>query len=161
MTDVSKLLDEARTVLLIDWPDRDVPDSLARSGYSVVSHDGPGPDEFNAYEIEGDGIRVRHVGRPPQQADLVYSHRPIDELPEIVETARSVGAKAVWIQSGRDDAGGKDPRGCWLPEEESARARSIVEAAGLDYVDAPYIADAVRSRDLSGVSAGLPPGGDA
>ena len=106
MTDVAKLLAGTKTVLLIDWPSRDVPDTLARSGFTVVSNDGP--DEYNAYEIEGGEVRLRDVGQLPRTADLVYTHRPIDELPEIVDTAKAVGAKAVWIQSGRDKTGAKD-----------------------------------------------------
>ncbi|CAN5158867.1 CoA-binding protein [soil metagenome] len=144
--DAAGLLARTKTVLLIDWPSRDVPDTLARCGFAVVSCEGPGPEDYNAYEIEGDDVRVRHVGRLPERAELVYAHRPIEELPEIAETAKAVGAKAVWIQSGRDDAGGKDVRGCSLPPEESARAREVVEGAGLAYIEAPYIADAVRAR---------------
>lgn len=143
MADGAALLRAATTILLVDWPSRDVPDSLARSGFTVVSNDGP--DEYNAYVIDGGEVRVRDVGKLPARADLVYSHRPIDELAEIVETAKSVGAKAVWVQSGRDDKGAKDPRGCWMPREESDSARAIVEAAGLSYVDEPYIADVARA----------------
>jgi predicted CoA-binding protein len=144
MTDVAKLLAGTKTVLLIDWPSRDVPDTLARSGVTVVSNDGP--DEYNAYETQADEVRVRDVGQLPKRADLVYTHRPIDELPEIVDTAKAVGAKAVWIQSGLDKTGAKDPRGFWLPEAESTKARGIVESAGLVYIESPYIADAVRAR---------------
>jgi predicted CoA-binding protein len=144
MTDVAKLLAGTKTVLLIDWPSRDVPDNLARSGFTVISNDGP--DEYNAYEVEGGKVRVRDVGQLPKTADLLYTHRPIDELPEIVDTAKTVGAKAVWIQSGRDKTGAKDPRGCWLSQADSSSARKVVEAAGLTYIEAPYIADAVRER---------------
>ena len=48
MTDVAMLLSGTKTVLLIDCPTRDVPDTLARSGFTVVSNDGP--DEYNAYK---------------------------------------------------------------------------------------------------------------
>ena len=144
MTDVAKLLAGTKIVLLIDWPSRDVPDTLARSGFTVVSNDGP--DEYNAYEIDGDEVRMRALGQLAKRADLVYTHRPIDELPDIVDTAKAVGAKAVWIQSGLDKTGAKDPRGCWFPEAESAQAREVVEAAGLIYIQAPYIADAVREH---------------
>jgi predicted CoA-binding protein len=147
MTDVAALLRATKTVLLVDWPSRDVPDTLARSGFTVVSNDGP--DKYNAYEMDGGEVRVRAVGELPTRADLVYSHRPIDELAEIVETAKSIGAKAVWVQSGRDDAGAKDPSGCWTSREESDRARAIVEAAGLAYVEAPYIGDAARALKVA------------
>jgi predicted CoA-binding protein len=144
VADVVKLLAGTKTILVIDWPSRDVPDTLARSGYTVVSNDGP--DEYSAYEVEGGEVRLRDVGQLPKTADLVYTHRPVDELAEIVDTAKALGAKAVWIQSGRDKSGAKDPRGCWLPEAESARARGIVEGAGLIYIEAPYISDATRGR---------------
>jgi len=147
MNDAARVLARTKTILLIDWPSRDVPDTLARRGFTVVSHDGPGPADYNAYEVEGDEVRVRPVGQLPERADLVYTHRPVDELPEIVDTAKSVGAKVVWIQSGRDNTGAKDPHGCWLPQDESGRAREIVEGAALTYVAAPYIGDAVRTRD--------------
>lgn len=148
MTDVAKLLASTKTVLLVDWPSRDVPDTLARGGFTVVSNDGP--EEYNAYEVEAGEVRLRQVGRAPERADLVYTHRPIDELPEIVDTAKAVGAKAVWIQSGLDTTGAKDPRGCWFPQADSDTARKIVEEAGLTYIQAPYIADAVRSRRAPG-----------
>ena len=90
-------------------------------------------------------MAVDFVGRLPEHASIVYTHRPVDELPGIVETARSISAKAIWIQSGRDSSGRADPRGCWFPREESERAREIVETAGLIYVEAPYIAEAVRA----------------
>jgi CoA binding protein len=145
MTDVAALLAETETILLIDWPSRDVPDTLARHGFTVVSNDGP--EEYNSYRLDGDEVRVGPMGRRPERADIVYAHRPIDELPEIVETAKSVDARAVWIQSGRDDGGARDPHGCWLSPEDSTRARALVEAAGLIYVETPYIGDAVRELE--------------
>lgn len=141
--DGSELLAGTKTVYLVDWPSRDVPDTLARSGLTVVSSDGP--DEYHAYEVAGDAVRLRTVNGPPARADLVYTHRPIEELPEILETAKVIGAKALWFQSGLDDSGARDPRGCWLSPDESVRARKIVEGAGLTYLEAPYIADAVRT----------------
>jgi hypothetical protein len=138
------VLDDTKSVLLIDWPSRDVPDALARSGLTVVSQEGP--DSYVAYEVKGDAVRVRDAVGPPEQVDLVYAHRPMDELPEIVDTARSVDARAIWIQSGLDEKGAKDPRGCWLPTEEVGRARETVEAAGLVFIAEPYIADVVRAR---------------
>jgi hypothetical protein len=144
MADPVKLLSGAKTVLLIDWPSRDVPDTLARGGFTVVSSDGP--DEYNAYEVEGDAVRVRAVGAPPKRADLVYTHRPIDELKDIIDAAKAAGAKTLWIQSGLDENGAKDPRGCWLPDADSTKAREIVERAGLVYIESPYIADAVRGQ---------------
>jgi predicted CoA-binding protein len=145
-TDVESILAGARTILVVDWPTRDVPDTLARAGYEVVVHGGPGPDDYTAYEVDGEEVVERRVGRPPQHADVVYTFRPLGELPEVLELAQSVGARTVWLQSGQSADGSKDPEGCWLPAEAAAGARATVEAAGLQYVDAPYIAGAVRAR---------------
>ena len=144
MAHIAALLSEAKTILLVDWPSRDVPDTLARHGFTVISDDGPRTG-YNSYEPAGDEVRVRPLAGPPETADVIYTHRPVDELPDIVETARALGARAVWLQSGRDASGAKDPRGVWLSEEHARKAREIVERAGLSYFDAPYIADAVRT----------------
>ena len=146
MADIAALLSATKTVLLVDWPSRDVPDTLARHGFTVISDEGPRSSAYMAYEADRDEVRVRPLEGPPATADLVYAHRPIDELPGIVETAKRLGARAVWLQSGRDSSGAKDPRGVWLPQEESRKAREIVESAGLTYLDTPYIVDAVRAR---------------
>lgn len=127
----------------MDWPSREVPDALAQRGLGVISQDGP--DTYNAYEPAGAGVRVTPAA-PPEHVDLVYAHRPIDELPDIVALALTHGAAAVWFQSGRDRSGAKDPHGCWIPSEEAERARRIVEEAGLAYIDAPYIAEAFATR---------------
>jgi predicted CoA-binding protein len=76
--------------------------------------------------------------------DLVYCHRPSAELRGIAEQARSLGARAVWWQSGLSSEGVADPAGCWVSPQESREARVEVEAAGLAYLDAPYIADVAR-----------------
>src|SRR5437588_3102048 len=122
MTDALQILQSAKSVLVIDWPLVEVPETLARAGYATVEHGGPEPDNYSAYEVRGGQVVARRVGRAPEHADLVYTHRPVDELPEIVEFAKTIGAVAVWIQSGLAAGGTPDKKGCWLPDAESPRA---------------------------------------
>jgi hypothetical protein len=150
MTDAGEVLGAAGTFLLVDWPTRDVPDTLAHAGFEVVAHGGPGPEDYFAYEVVDGEVVERRMGRAPAQADVVWTFRPLAELPDIVEMAQSVGARAVWVHSGLAAGGAKDPQGCWLPAEDAAGARAVVEAAGLDYLDQPYVADAVRRRSAGG-----------
>jgi predicted CoA-binding protein len=124
-----EVLRDATTIVLVDWPSRDVPDTLARAGYGVVVHGGPAPDDYSVYLVEKGQVVVRRTD-PPEQADVVYSYRPLDELPSIVEQAQRLGARAVWVQ---------------LPSEETEAARLIVEGAGLTFVEGPYLPDAVRA----------------
>jgi hypothetical protein len=125
--DAYELLRDTTTILMIDYPGRAVPTAVARAGFTVVSKEGPEPDDYCAHIVEGDAVELQKVGAPPDRADIVYSHRPDDELPGIIDLARQVGARAVWCETG------------------SAEARALVEGAGLGYVDAPQIADAARS----------------
>lgn len=145
---VDEILRAARGVLVVDWPSRDVPDTLAWTGYEVCVHGGPGPDDYSAYRRNGDEIVIERTGRPPDEVDLVYSHRPLDELSNIVERAKQLGAIAVWVQSGRRPDGQRDPKSCWLPEAKSRQARVVVEGAGLAYVDDRYLPDEVRALGI-------------
>jgi hypothetical protein len=105
VSEAEQILGAARTVVVVDWPSRDVPDTLARAGYTVLVKGGPGP---------------------------------------AASLARQLGATAIWHQSGLASIGAKDPHGCWMEPGASQTARAIVEAAGLAYVESPYIADEVR-----------------
>ena len=146
MTDAASVLAAAGSFLLVDWPTRDVPHTLALAGYEVVAHGGPGPEDYFAYEVADGEVVERRLGRPPAQADVVWTFRPSEELPGIVQAAQAVGARVVWVHSGLAGDGSKDPEGCWLPPEAAADARAMVEAAGLVYLDQPYVAGAVRER---------------
>lgn len=150
MTKAEKILESAGSVLVVDWPSRDVPETLAKAGYSVLVKGGPEPDNYSVHELRDGKVVACDLGRPPDQVDLVYCHRPLDELPGIVAIAKEIHAQAVWYQSGLAGSTTKDPKGCWVPEEASRQARSLVESAGLRYVDDVYIADAVRQLKAQG-----------
>jgi predicted CoA-binding protein len=143
MDPCSQVLVDVEIIVLVDWPSRDVPDTLVHQGFIVFVKGGPEPDHYNAQELRDEQVVPRRTGRP-EHADLVYAHRPLGELPAIVALAQQLGAKAVWRQTGLNGAGDRDPHGCWSPEEESREARRIVESAGLAYVENPYIADVAR-----------------
>jgi predicted CoA-binding protein len=144
MLAATELLRAARSILLVDWPSRDVPETLVRAGYTVFVKGGPEPDNYRVHELRDGEIADRRIGAPPEHADLLYTHRPIDEMPGIVALAEQVGAATVWHQSGVDSAGEKDPHGVWLAEADLREASTVVGAAGLVFVHSPYIADAVR-----------------
>jgi len=152
MDAAGQLLQNAASVLVVDWPSPEVPDALARAGLVTVVSGGPEPDNYSAYELVGDDVVVRHLGRRPDHADLVFMYRPLAELPGIVAVAREIGATAVWVHSGVAPDGTKDPTGCWMPDERSGEARAVVESAGLVYVERPYIVDAARARAPEGGS---------
>jgi len=144
------ILKSAETVLVIDWPSKEVPELLARAGLNAVVRGGPGPEDYSSYEVKSGEIVVRRTGCPPKRADLIYSYRPLSELPGIIATAKELGAKTIWYQSGVTATGGKDPKGCWVAEEELTLARNLVEAAGLHFITKPYIGHAAQKIRVAG-----------
>lgn len=144
-------LENIRSILVIDWPSRDVPEMLARRGFEVVVRGGPRPEDFSAFDWNGSEIAVRKIGHPPEHADLVYAFRPLSELAGIIGLAKELHAHTIWTQSGASSAGLKDPRGCWLPEADAAAARRLVESAGLTYIDQPYILDVLGAGQSAGI----------
>jgi len=147
MTEAGQILRETGSILVVDWPSKDVPETLTRAGYTVLVRGGPEPDNYWAYEVRDGEVVSRRTGEAPAGVDLVYSYRPVEELPGIAAMAQRLGARAVWLQSGVASDGTKAPDGCWLDRAASEAARAVVESAGLAYIEAPYIADEVRSRE--------------
>src|SRR5215467_878148 len=123
---------------------RMAPKNWHSGGFTSMSRGGPGPTDYSVYELSDGRVVARHIGRPPERAELVYSYRPLSELPQIVARAKALQAETIWTQSGLRAAGTNDPKGCWVPEQELELTRQLVESAGLRYLSEPYIGDAVR-----------------
>ena len=140
----TEILQHAHSILLVDWPSRDVPESLVHAGFTVYVKGGPNPDDFFLHEWRDNQLAQKRIGYPPDRADIVYSFRPLSELSGILDLAKAVRAKIIWTQSGLCADGTKDPRGCWLPSEEKLGACLQIQSAGLTHISQPYIADVAR-----------------
>ncbi len=137
MTEPSARTDEilraTAGVLLIDWPTRDVPESLLRAARSVVVKGGPGPDSYAHWKLRDGAIVTDPPGGAPEHADLVYAYRPLTELPAVFEIARQVGAHTVWLHLDHPSA------------VDVGGARRLAEAGGVDLVIDPDIVDRVKA----------------
>jgi predicted CoA-binding protein len=127
-----EVLDATTYIIAIDYPSADVPETIVRAGFMLITHEGPGPLDYYVWTIKADAVTKQQLDHSPAGADLVYTYRPLAELEGIVEEAKRWGARTIWLQRSEPD--------------ESGIARSIVETAGLTLIDAPDIRDAVRSR---------------
>jgi len=137
------VLKGVETVLVIDWPV-----GKCRNCWPVV-HGGPEPEDYSTYEVKGGQVVEQHIGRPPARADLIYSYRPLRESAGIIATAKELGAKTIWSQSGVTTGGVSDAKGCWVPDEELRLARNLAESAGLNYISEPYIGDVAREMRVT------------
>ena len=93
VTEAGQILRETGSILLVDWPSKDVPETLARAGYTVLVKGGPQPDNYSVYEVRNGEVVSRRTGRAPAAVDLVYSYRPVEELPGIVAMAQQPGGR--------------------------------------------------------------------
>src|SRR5579872_7367180 len=112
----TQVLKQAKTVLLIDWPNPGVPRALVEAGLTVY---GFSPHRYSTVELVGErphDVADRCIWAPakagengylvfralpnrPDRVDLVCSYRPEEELPEIVaKHVLPLGARALWIQ---------------------------------------------------------------
>src|SRR5262244_1192545 len=66
----ARTLAETRSVLLIDWPSRDVPASLAFAGLTVFVKGGPGPADYAAWELDGGEPVPRQLDREPESVEI-------------------------------------------------------------------------------------------
>jgi hypothetical protein len=140
----SEVLKSARTILVIDFPNPDVPYALALAGLEVVVKGGAGPQDYSTYEVVDGKVENRFTGDAPHKADLVYAYRPLTEIKQIITQAKELQAKTIWTQSGLRRAGVRDPKGCWLATGDLVVARRMIQSAGMTHITEPYIADLAR-----------------
>ena len=122
MTDPIETLRAAHHVVVQDYPDRDIPDSLTRAGFAVTIYGGPNTADVVVSELDGGAIVHRQTGRRPDRADLLYVYRPLAEIDGILADA------GEWASARSGDS----PRR-WRNGSRCRQMATRVEAAGFTY----------------------------
>lgn len=110
-----QLLRESESILLVDWPNVNLPYALLKAGFIVFSYS---PDKYSEaklltekphnseglsiFPVTDDGeeayVSFEKLDGSPGTVDIVHIYRPEAELPGIAEKhVRPLGAKAVWL----------------------------------------------------------------
>jgi predicted enzyme related to lactoylglutathione lyase/predicted CoA-binding protein len=107
-----KLLREEKSILLVDWPNVDLPYALLKAGFVVFSYS---PDKYSEakllmekpHNIEGLSIfwvndeafiSFEKLSGSLGAVDIVHIYRPETELPGIIEKhVLPLSAKAIWL----------------------------------------------------------------
>src|SRR5439155_13543669 len=117
MPDIAALLGSARIIAVVGLsskryrPSHGVAEYMQSAGYRIIP--------VNPFETEVLGEKTYpELDRVPGTVDIVDIFRRSEFVPEIVEAAIRIGARAIWMQEGV------------VHEEAAAKAR----AAGLDVV---------------------------
>jgi len=111
-TKAQQLLKESKSILLVDWPNINLPYALLKAGFIVFSYS---PDQYSEAKLltakphNTEGLSIFPVNdetyisfekleSPPGTVDIVHIYRPEPELPGIVEKhVLALGAKAIWL----------------------------------------------------------------
>src|SRR5471030_302984 len=95
-----EILKAANGILLIDWPNKDVPLALLKAGFKVFCYS---PDGYTVAELitnkdKKPPLFFRPIDSAPNEIDIVNVYRPEEELPGIIENhLLPLGAKVLWI----------------------------------------------------------------
>src|SRR5438067_1044672 len=99
MTNIPELLKSSRTVAVVGLssrrmrPSHGVSEYLQHAGYKII------PVNPNESEVLGQKAYAR-LEDVPEPIDIVDVFRRSEYVPDIVDSAIRIGAKAVWMQEG-------------------------------------------------------------
>ncbi len=103
MKHMGDILEKARTIAVVGLssrryrPSYGVSEYMQRSGYRIIP--------VNPFETEVLGEKAYpDLDSVPEKVDIVDIFRRSEFVPEIVDAAIRIGAKAVWMQEGVDHA---------------------------------------------------------
>src|ERR1700753_970506 len=90
------ILKNIKTILLVDWPNTDVPKSLLNAGFIVFSYS---PDEYTVIsQTDGGKLVFSKLDEQPTSVDLVNVYRPEAEHAAIIDKhVLALNAKVLWL----------------------------------------------------------------
>jgi predicted CoA-binding protein len=91
------ILKGAKTILLVDWPNPEVPKSLLKAEFTVFGYS---PDKYSAIEQGDNGELVfTKLDVSPVSVDIVNVFRPESEHATIINNrVLPLKAKVLWLQ---------------------------------------------------------------
>ncbi|HEY9001806.1 MAG TPA: VOC family protein [Mucilaginibacter sp.] len=111
-TKAQQLLSESKSILLIDWPNIDLPYVLLKTGFIVFSYSPDGYSEAILLTEEPNNtkglsilpvndeayVSFEKLDDSPEKVDIVHIYRPEAELPGIIENhVLPLNAKVIWL----------------------------------------------------------------
>jgi predicted CoA-binding protein len=114
------LLSETNTILLVDWQNKNIPITLAKAGFNVISYSPLQYCDVAIGSVNGiDELIFKPLTQMPQ-VDVVYVYRPEGEHAAIIqEHVLPLGAKVFWLH----------------PPLTSAATGQLAASEGLTYIE--------------------------
>jgi predicted CoA-binding protein len=122
------ILKGAKTVLLVDWPNPDIPRSLLNAGFMVFGYS---PGKYSAINQTNDGELIfSKLNEQPASVDIVNVYRPEGEHAAIINShVLPLKAKVLWLH----------------PPVMSAKTAILAAEHGITFVEDIDIAEVARS----------------
>ena len=118
-----EILRAARNILLIDWPNTDVPKTLVSNGFTVFCYS---PGRYTRAEMAEGQLAFRELNGLPTAIDIVNIYRPEQEHVDIISNhALPLSAKVIWLH----------------PPIISEKTRAFAVERGLTFVEGISIAE--------------------
>ena len=93
--DLLQILKSSKRILLVDWPDKSLPQALLNAGFAVFTYS---PEKYSQAAIENGAVVFDQIGDDPAPIDIVNIFRPETEHDAIIEKrVLPLGAKVVWL----------------------------------------------------------------
>jgi len=126
--DHKDILKGAKTILLVDWPNPEVPKSLLGAGFTVFGYS---PDRYSVIEQGDNGELVfKKLNEQPASVDIVNVYRPEEEHADIINNrVLPLKAKILWLQ----------------PPVVSAKTAALASKHHLVFVEDSDIAEVAKS----------------
>jgi predicted CoA-binding protein len=123
-----QILENAKAILLVDWPNPEVPRSLLKAGFTVFGYS---PDRYSAIELgDNENLVFRQLDKQPDSVDIVNVYRPEGEHAGIISSrVLPLKAKVLWLH----------------PPVVSAATAALAAEYGIVFVEGIDIADVARS----------------
>jgi predicted CoA-binding protein len=122
-----QILENTKTILLVDWPNPEVPRSLIKAGFTVFGYS---PDRYSAIELGDDEKLIfRQLDNQPDSVDIVNVFRPEEEHAGIINgRVLPLKAKVLWLH----------------PPVKSASTAALAAEHGLVFIEGIDIAEVAR-----------------
>jgi predicted CoA-binding protein len=126
------ILENAKTILLVDWGNPDVPRSLLKAGLNVFGYS---PNRYSVIELDAEGpdkekLIFRQLHGKPGSVDVVNIYRPEEEHAGIITShVLPLKAKVIWLQ----------------PPVMSTKTAALAKTNGLLFVEGSDIAGVART----------------
>ena len=141
VTDAKKVLEAAKRILLIDWPNPNVPKTLIKAGFEVFCYS---PDRYSLAESVPEypqDVNQKNIFPPANKEDGYLVFRPLDGAPDSVDIINIYRPEEEHAGIIAKHVLPLHAKVLWLQSAKSSNTRLLAEKHGLIFIEGDDIAE--------------------